>query len=215
MNASPLLVSIGVRAVGPSPNARSVHSSWRKLSAGSRSSSERWKISTSRWPNFAIPCECTQSGASPGRGLQRVQGHVVADVEVQLGDLPDVLLLVELEGAGVEQHSLPLLEQPPDAPQGLEDAHRGLAACGRLVRQAVEAPGAAEPGVGRLASCSSSGVHPSGDSSASKRTAMSASADRSRKLPVAWSSSTVTSSVSNASPIASEASGSASSVATM
>ena len=44
---------------------------------------------------------------------------------------------------------------------------------------------------------------------------MSASAERSRKLPGASSSSTVTSSVSNASPIASGPSGSASSVATM
>ena len=80
-----------------------------------------------------------------------MQGDVVADVEVELGDLPDVLLLVDLEGARVDQDTFPVLEEPSGAPEGLEDPHRRLAAGRRVVPEPIEAPGSPESGVGRLA----------------------------------------------------------------
>jgi hypothetical protein len=102
-------------------------------------------------PELRHPVRVHPEGRVAGRGRYRVKGDVVADVEVQLGDLPDVLLLVDLEGARVDQDAFPPLEEAPGAPEGLEDPHRRLAAGGRVVPEPIEAPGSPQPGVGRLA----------------------------------------------------------------
>jgi len=63
---------------------------------------------------------------------------VIANVELELGDLGDVFGVVQLVGGDVEEHALDLLHDRARAPERLEHGHRALRLA-RLERDSVEA----------------------------------------------------------------------------